>query len=196
MLAAQNQYQIDLLGPSHLDQQWQRRQNPAFCGENFFIDWKQKKAIGPAGKASSSWSETQTATAKKVMKIKFSVKDCEICTFRHDCTKSKQARRTLTILPEVQYESQRKIREREKTEEYRKEYQRRSGIEGTISQAVRGFGIRRSRYIGQAKTHLQQIISATAINLVRVNNWLHEVPIAKTRQPAFAKVMWEQECQN
>ena len=125
MQAAQNQYQIDLFGPSHLDQQWQRRQNPAFCGENFSIDWKQKKAICPAGKASSSWSETQTATAKQVIKIKFSVKDCEICAFRPDCTKSKEARRTLTILPEVQYESQRKIREREKTEEYRKEYQRR-----------------------------------------------------------------------
>lgn len=59
---------------------------------------------------------------------------------------------------------ERKIREREKTEEYRKEYRRRSGIEGTISQAVRGFGIRRSRYIGQAKTHRQQIVSAAAIS--------------------------------
>lgn len=96
----------------------------------------------------------------------------------------------------MQYESQRKIREREKTPEYRKEYQRRSGIEGTISQAVRGFGIRRSRYIGQAKTHLQQVISATAINFVRVNNWLYEVPVAKTRQPLFARVMGEKSWQN
>ncbi len=191
MLAAQNQYQIDLLGPSHLDQQWQSRHKPEFCGENFSIDWKHKKAICPAGQASSSWSETQTATAKQVIKIKFSVKDCGLCTFRPDCTKSRGGRRTLTILPQVQYESQRKIREREKTEEYRKEYRQRSGIEGTISQAVRGFGIRRSRYIGAAKTHLQQVVSATAINFVRVNNWLHEVPLAKTRQPLFSRVMQE-----
>jgi transposase len=171
MLAAKNQYQIDLLGPSHLDRQWQSRNNPQFCAENFLIDWGRKKALCPAGKTSSSWSDAKTETAKQVVKIKFSTKDCQMCSFRADCTKSKRARRTLTILPEVQYESQRKIREREKTEEYRKEYQRRSGIEGTISQAVRGFGIRRSRYIGQAKTHFQQVISATAINFVRKSNW-------------------------
>lgn len=75
-------------------------------------------------------------------------------------------------MPQEQYESQRKIREREKTKEYRKEYNRRSGIEGTISQATRGFGIRRSRYIGEEKTHMQQVVSATAINVVRATNWL------------------------
>jgi len=96
----------------------------------------------------------------------------------------------------VQYKSQRNIREREKTAEYRKEYQRRGGIEGTISQATRGFGIRRSRYVGAAKTHLQQVVSATAINFVRVNNWLQEVPVAKTRQPLFARVMGEKGWQN
>ena len=196
MLAAMNQYNIDLLGPSHLDRQWQSRHNSQFCAENFSIDWQRNKATCPAGKTSSSWSDAKTDTAKQVVKIKFSVKDCQICPLRADCTKSKRVRRTLTILPEVQYESQRKIREREKTAEYRKEYQRRGGIEGTISQAVRGFGIRRSRYVGQAKTHLQQVVSATAINFVRVNNWLQEVPIAKTRQPLFAKVMREKSWQN
>ena len=196
ILAAEQNYNIDLLGPSHLDRQWQSRNNPKFCAENFLIDWQRKKATCPAGKESSSWSDAKTETAKQVVKIKFSTKDCQVCSFRADCTKSKRARRTLTILPEVQYESQRKIREREKTPEYRKEYQRRSGIEGTISQAVRGFGIRRSRYIGQAKTHLQQVVSATAINFVRVNKWLHEVPVAKTRQPLFARVMREKGWQN
>lgn len=196
MLAAQQNYNIDLLGPSHLDRQWQSRHNPQFCAENFLVDWQQQQAVCPAGKTSSSWSDAKTETAKQVVKIKFSVKDCQVCSFRADCTKSKRVRRTLTILPEVQYESQRKIREREKTAEYRKEYQRRSRIEGTISQAVRGFGIRRSRYLGQAKTHLQQVVSATAINFVRVNNWLHEVPVAKTRQPLFARVMREKSWQN
>jgi hypothetical protein len=196
MLAAKNQFQIDLLGPSHLDRQWQSRHNPQFCAENFSIDWQHKKAVCPAGKTSSSWSDARTDTAKQIVKIKFSVKDCQICPLRVDCTKSKRVRRALTILPEVQYESQRKIREREKTEEYRKEYQRRGGIEGTISQAVRGFGIRRSRYIGQAKTHFQQVISATAINFVRVNNWLQEIPLVKTRQPLFARAMMKMSLQN
>ena len=166
MLAAKQNYNIDLLGPSHLDRRWQSRHNPQFCAENFLIDWQHQKAVCPAGKTSSNWSDAKTETAERVIKIKFSVKDCQVCSFRADCTKSKRVRRTLTILPEMQYESQRKIREREKTEEYRKEYQRRAGIEGTISQAVRGFGIRRSRYIGQAKIHLQNIMPAVAMNLV------------------------------
>lgn len=106
MLAAQNQYQIDLFGPPHLDQQWQSRNNPKFSGENFAIDWERKKAMCPAGKTSSGWSDVQSSSGKPVIKIKFSTKDCRVCLFRGDCTKSKIARRTLTILPKEQFEIQ------------------------------------------------------------------------------------------
>ena len=95
----------------------------------------------------------------------------------------------MTILPEEQFEIRRVAREREKTSEYKREYQRRSGIEGTISQAVRGFGMRHSRYIGAAKTQLHNVMTATAVNFIRLNNWLREVPIVKTRQPLFARVI-------
>ncbi len=46
-------------------------------------------------------------------------------------------------------------------------YSLRQGVEGTISQGVRAFGMRRSRYVGQRKTHLQHVALASAINLVR-----------------------------
>ena len=68
-------------------------------------------------------------------------------------------------------------------------YNRRAGIEGTLSQGVRGFGMRRSRYINLAKTHLQHIFIATAMNLWRIVDWLNEVPLAKTRQAAFVRLM-------
>jgi len=197
MLAAQNQYQIDLFGPSHLDQQWQARNNPKFSGENFAIDWERKRAVCPAGKTSSGWSEVQTETVKRVIKIKFSTKVCRICLFRSDCTKTKTpARRTLTILPKEQFDLQRVAREREKTWEFKRQYQRRAGIEGTISQAVRGFGMRQSRYIGAAKTQLQNVMTATAVNFVRLNNWFNEVPIAPTRRPLFARVTGRRGCHN
>jgi len=189
MLAAQGQYGVDLFGPSHLDQQWQSRNDPKFSGENFSIDWQLQKAICPAGKTSSGWSEVQSNTDRPVVKIKFSTKDCRVCPFRSDCTKSKIARRTLTILPKEQFEMQRVARQREKTREYKREYRRRSGIEATIWQAVRGFGMRQSRYIGAAKTHLQNVMTATAVNTVRLSNWLNEVPVATTRQPLFARVI-------
>jgi transposase len=41
---------------------------------------------------------------------------------------------------------------------------------------VRGFGLRRCRYIGEAKTHLQHLAMAAAMNLVRVIAWLMEIP--------------------
>jgi hypothetical protein len=42
----------------------------------------------------------------------------------------------------------------------------------TLSPGVRAFDWRRSRYRGLAKTPLQHILMATAINLVRVVAWL------------------------
>ena len=62
----------------------------------------------------------------------------------------------------------------------------RSGIEGTISQGVRAFGMRQSRYRGMQKTHLQHVMIATAINVVRTLAWLDEVPLAPTRTSKFA----------
>lgn len=80
-------------------------------------------------------------------------------------------------------------REREKTIDYKQEYDRRAGIEGTLSQGVRAHGLRRARYIGLAKTHLQHLMTATAINVKRIFNWLRQVPHATTRVSQYAKLM-------
>jgi len=39
-----------------------------------------------------------------------------------------------------------------------------------------------------AKTHLQHLGVAAAINLLRVVNWLNELPRAKTPQSRFARL--------
>lgn len=88
-----------------------------------------------------------------------------------------------------QYKALHAARAPEQTVEYAREYARRAGVEGTISQAVRAFGARRCRYVGAAKTQLQQVLTATALNLVRIANRLAEMPLAKTRQSAFVKLM-------
>lgn len=59
-------------------------------------------------------------------------------------------------------------------------------MEGTLSQAVRAFGLRRSRYIGQAKTGLQRVCIAVAMNVSRMVHWLDERPRASTRVTRFA----------
>jgi hypothetical protein len=52
---------------------------------------------------------------------------------------------------------------------------------GTVAQAVRRCGLRRSHYERQAKTHLNYLMIATSLNLMRMIAWLMEVPLAKTR---------------
>jgi len=69
---------------------------------------------------------------------------------------------------------------------WKRRYRVRAGIEATLSQGVRAFGMRRSRYIGLAKTGLQQVCTAVAMNVSRIVNWLDGRPRAKTRVTRFA----------
>jgi hypothetical protein len=71
----------------------------------------------------------------------------------------------LTLRPQLQHEALQKSRQQHKTQEWQKQYIKRAGIEGTIWQAVREFGLRECRYIGLAKTHLQHVLTAVAINM-------------------------------
>ncbi len=49
-------------------------------------------------------------------------------------------------------------------------------------------GLRRSRYIGHEKTHLQHVATAAALNLVRSMAWFDGLPRAQTRRSAFARL--------
>ena len=51
---------------------------------------------------------------------------------------------------------------------------------------MRAFGLRRTRYAGLAKTHLQHVATAAAINIDRIVAWLDERPRAQTRLSRFA----------
>ncbi len=77
-------------------------------------------------------------------------------------------------------------RARETTGEGRRLYAQRQGVEGTISRAVRAFGLRRARYRGLAKMGLQHVATAAAINLDRIAAWFAGRPLAPTRTSRFA----------
>ena len=74
--------------------------------------------------------------------------------------------------PQAQHDALRERRAHEKTADFAAEYARRAGIEGTISEAVRAHGMRRTRYIGQLKTQLAHLMTAAAINLGRLLRWI------------------------
>jgi transposase len=186
-VTSKRDYEIEMLGPTRLDYKWQAKAAEGFDASNFQIDWENKRATCPAGCNSLSWSPAIDNRINEVVKIKFSMKDCQPCASRAQCTRAK--RRTITVRRQDQYCALQAARKREKTSEYRAEYRRRAGIEGTLSQGIRGYGLRRCRYLGEAKTHLQHVLTAAAINFVRVYNWLTDRPRAKTRTSTFSKLM-------
>ena len=84
------------------------------------------------------------------------------------------------------YQVLQEARHHQKTQEFKALYATRAGIEGTISQEVRAFGARRCRYVGAAKAHFQQLMTAVAVNSVRLAAWIAEQPRGQTRRSRFA----------
>ena len=78
--------------------------------------------------------------------------------------------------------------DQQETTEWKAEYAVRAGVEGTLSQGVRGFGLHHCRSIGLAKARLQQVATAVAINVYRISDWLGGVPRAATRTSRFARL--------
>jgi IS5 family transposase len=77
------------------------------------------------------------------------------------------------------------------TEEFRNMYALRAGIESTHAQAITRCGLRYARYRGLAKTHLQHVLTAVAINMVRIASWVNGTPIAQTRCSHFTALQFQ-----
>ncbi len=94
--------------------------------------------------------------------------------------------RVISFAGKEEQEFLEKKRLAEQSSEWQNLYKERAGIEGTISQSVRGYGLRQTRYIGKEKTHLHNIAVASAVNIVRGVAWLEGKPLEKTRISKFA----------
>jgi transposase len=185
---SQGKYKVHLIGPTRSDNQWQAKAGQGFAAQNFVIDWVGQRAICPQGRTSSSWTPAIDKGTNQVIKIKFGTRECKGCPRAAQCTRSAPPRRTITIRPQAQHEALLAGRQREQSAGYRDEYARRAGIEGTIAQGVRRCGMRRSHYYGQTKIHLQHLMVAAALNLIRLIHWLGGEPKAKTAVSAFARL--------
>jgi len=183
-------YGVELLGPVPPDVSWQARAQAGFAIRNFTIDWEAQQVTCPEGVRSSCWAVSQhPAYADGVIHVRFPRASCQACPSREHCTHSHNDGRTLTFLPRVPYTALRARREDLETASFRERYKVRSGVEGTISQAVRGFGLRCARYRGLAKTRLQTVITACAINFARLLDWLDDQRPRTTRTSRFASLM-------
>ena len=141
-----------------------------FGSDSFAVDIPGRVAACPAGHASSECDRIDDAKyAQYGAKYYFAwpANTCAACPLREQCLskKSKLARRALEVSEHhMTVQARRALC---KTPEYRNRMRRRNAVEGTHSELVRGYGLRRCRYKGRSKTGLQAQFTATACNLRR-----------------------------
>jgi transposase len=185
LVAARERHGIDLVGPARPRQGWQVKAEDALLVTDFAVDWDRQRVRCPEGHQSTGWGEYRDkASGRSHIRAGFSPADCRPCPARSRCTRG--ASRRLTLHPRTEHEAIVAARARRDTDAGRRLYARRQGIEGTISQGVRVFGLRRARYRGVTKNRLQNLAIAAALNLDRLAAWWAGRPLAPTRISRFA----------
>jgi transposase len=190
IVAAQHGYGIELVGPVGLDTHHEGHEGEHYAHSAFTIDWAARQVTCPQGRVSISWSDQRKSTGTPLSRVHFAAADCEDCPVRARCTKAANGKwgRSLTLLPRDQQEVLEQRRRAQLTEEWKARYNIRAGVEGTISQAVRRTGIRRTRFTGLSKTHLGNVLAATAVNLIRLDAWFSGIPLGATRTSHLAQL--------
>jgi transposase len=186
IVTSQDQHGVEIVGPVLADTSWQARAREGFEVACFTLDWEHQTATCPQGRVSRTWAEQLDAYDNPIVYIRFARVDCLACPSRAQCTRGPDNPRTLKLRQRVEHETLQRARQQQTTPEFKQRYAARAGIEGTLSQGTRAFELRQARYIGLVKTHLQHVITAVAINLKRIVDWLCEMPRAATRTSAFA----------
>ncbi|MFL5999737.1 MAG: transposase [Streptomyces sp.] len=149
----------------------------------FAIDWGNEQAICPRGATSVSWTELHIS-GHTYLQARFAERDCRPCPDRARCTSSATGSRSIAVLPQALHEIQMRNRLDQQTEQWQRRYAIRAGIESTLSQNVRAHGLRRSRYRGLTRTHVQHVLTAMACNLSRLANW-HDTTSSTRRAARF-----------
>jgi transposase len=186
LVDSREEYGVDLIGPVRPDNSWQAREENAFGISDFSIDWESETVTCPKGHASRYWKPATGPRGKATIQIHFDKATCAACDARSRCTRSRHGARELTLHPQAQHVALQSARERQHTKEFFDIYRKRAGVEGTVAQAAFTLGMRRTRYVGLAKTHLQHVVTAAAINVQRFVDWSCERRRSTTRVSHFA----------
>ncbi len=142
----------------------------AYRIETFDVSITERKAVCPAGQSSRQCSQlTEQKSGKVTYRFEFG-RQCRDCPARSLCVPKDQPHRTIVV--GALHETLQQRRHQQQSPEFKRQMQQRNGIEGTISELVRGHGLRRTRYKGFAKVDLQNQLVAAACNIKR---WLQKL---------------------
>ena len=159
----------DLLGPAQ-PSPGVPKQPELYRIEAFDVSIKQRKAVCPQGKISTECSKLTEQNSRKVTyRFEFG-RQCRHCPVKALCVPNGQAHRMIRV--GALHEALQQRRREQRTPEFKLRMRHRNAIEGTISELVRGHGLRRARYKGFAKVDLQNQLVAAACNIKR---WLRKL---------------------
>lgn len=183
LVSSRHDHGITLLGPVLSDNSRQKKDGKGFDLTHFQIDWQERLARCPQGHTSQSFRAVEGR-----IEVVFAKHVCAACPVRTDCTAYVTSGRVLHLRPQAAHEALQQRRAEQETPAFRQAYQTRAGIEGTLSQAVRRMGLRRARYDGLRKTQLQHVLTAVAIDIVRIDAMLTQTPRGTTRRSSFMRL--------
>ena len=175
---------LRIIGPVPPDTSWQAQAGKGFALPDFHLDWSKQVVTCPQGQQSRSWRER--AEREGQIQVTFAPAVCRACPVRSDCTKADH--RELQFHPQAQLEALQQQRALQQTPAFRQSYALRSGVEATISQAVRRLPLRQSRYRGMPKVQLQEVVTATALNCLRLYAYCNGVPRGTTWMSHLARL--------
>jgi transposase len=189
IVTSKDDHGVRVVGPVPPDASWQARADAGFDVSCFALDWEARRATCPEGHRSTKWSETTDRHEATIINIRFAPKDCRACPRRSDCTSSPTNPRHITVRPQEQHLVLQAARQYQQTAEFKARYDVRAGVEGTLSQGLRVCDLRHARYVGLAKTRLQHVVTAAALNVIRIAQWLEDPRLAKTRRAPFLALL-------
>ena len=165
-----------MVGPVPQDTSWQARAGKGYDVAHFQIDWQACTATCPQGQLSQSWRVRPEREGQ--IQVSFAKATCQACPVRPDCTGGQH--RELQLQPQAHAQALQRQRAEQQTPAFRQRYALRSGVEATISQAVRCLPLRQSRYRGLSKVQLQEVLTATALNCLRLYAYARGQPRGTT----------------
>lgn len=93
---------------------------------------------------------------------RFTKTQCRPCPVRAQCTSTADNVRTVGFPPRELRDLQLRVRTEQQTPEWKARYAARSGVESTVNEFAHGHGMRRCRYRGQGRAHIQHFLTAIA----------------------------------
>ncbi|MER5363535.1 IS1182 family transposase [Streptomyces sp. NPDC002785] len=183
---AARQHQVTVTGPLPGNPTRQHRQNEGFGRDDFHIDYDRRQVTCPQGQVSQGWHgpyPTSSPTAAPLIVARFTKGQCHPCPARARCTTSRENARNVGFPPRELRDLQLRVRTEQQTPEWKTRYAVRSGVEGTVNEFAHGHGMRRCRYRGQEKAHIQHVLTAIAVNTERLSGLPPTEETPTPRQP-------------